>query len=578
MGTRGETETPGARAAAGVLPAFQPVGIGALLRVKQRALINHMATALAESPLKLLGTVGFVVLIWFGLYGLFYAMFEYLSSQTLEAVVAVPLLFSFFFVALLVLLTFSNAILAYSALYDRNEAVYLLTAPLAPRAVVTIKYLEVLFFSSWSVILLGLPLMMAVAKFTPEPDLFYPLFLALFLFFVPIPGAAGLVVAWLAACYLPRSARKTVFCVVAAAAMIGTIWGLRFLQRMEGMEADWLSVFLFRMDFVQSALLPSTWITRGVEHAMHDRLDQAVMYLLLLAANALFLSWLAIVFTGDRLLMAIDRASVGRSGAARLPASASGGVLGAVFCYLPHPVRLIAVKDLRTFLRDPLQWSQLAILVGLMALYLVNMPRFQVELLSERWALAVPLLNFGAIGFILATFTSRFVFPLVSLEGHQFWLLGLLPMERRRLLQAKFAFAMTVSVTVGVGAMALAAVVLRIAAAWVAVHLVVTFALCVGLCGMAVGVGARMPVLHQRNPARIASGFGGTVNLLASVGLVVGALASFGLLSLRAFRHQLNAGPDLFTVLSIVGIACGLMAAGLVALGIGARHLQRMEA
>ena len=556
---------------------FAPIGVEALLRVKGRALVNHARAALAESPLKVLGTVGFIVAIWVGLYGLFWAVFDYLTTRSLEAVVAIPLVFSFFFVALLVLLTFSNAIIAYSALFRRDETAYLLTAPLPPRVVVTVSYLEVLFFSSWSLVLVGLPLMLAIADSTAEPDLFYPLFVAFFLFFVPIPGAAGLVAAWLTARFLPRTLRKSAVMVLSGLVLVTAIWCLRTIHRIEGAGGHWLNAFLFRMDFVQSALLPSTWITKGLDHAMHNRLRPSCMYLLLIAANTLFLSWLAVRITSRRLFAALDRASTGCGRAPRLPAEASRGILGAAFFYLPHPVKLIAVKDFRTFLRDPLQWSQLAILFGLMGLYLLNMPRFQVELLSERWALLVPLLNLGAVAFILATFTSRFVFPLVSLEGHQFWLVGLLPMQRSRLLYAKFAFAMTVSVAVAVGAMALATIVLEIAPAWALIHLAITFAICIGLCGFAVGIGARMPVFNQRNPARIASGFGGTVNLIASVVLVVAALAGLGALSWRAYQNRLEMSPDAVTWLGALGIVLLASCAGFAAMWIGARHLNRME-
>ena len=40
--------------------------------------------------------------------------------------------------------------------------------------------------------------------------------------------------------------------------------------------------------------------------------------------------------------------------------------------------------------------------------------------------------------------------------------------------------------------------------------------MCVGLSSLAVGLGARLPNLRETSPARIASGFGGTLNLVLS--------------------------------------------------------------
>ena len=51
------------------------------------------------------------------------------------------------------------------------------------------------------------------------------------------------------------------------------------------------------------------------------------------------------------------------------------------------------------------------------------------------------MLNLVATCLTLSTFTSRFIFPLLSLEGRKFWILGLLPIERKNLLYSKFWFA-----------------------------------------------------------------------------------------------------------------------------------------
>ena len=217
------------------------------------------------------------------------------------------------------------------------------------------------------------------------------------------------------------------------------------------------------------------------------------------------------------------------------------------------------------------------ILFGLMGLYLINMPRFQIELVSERLSLLVPFLNLSAVSFILATFTTRFVFPLVSLEGHQLWLIGLLPIPRGRILLAKFAFAMTVTTTVAVGTMGLAAFILRMPAAWTAVYLAVTFAVCVGVCGLAVGLGARMPMFGEQNPTRIANGFGGTVNLIATVGLIVCVLAGMGLAAVRAGLASETPSVRETTLQLTAAVILFAVAVGMTALSFGARHLRRLE-
>ena len=50
----------------------------------------------------------------------------------------------------------------------------------------------------------------------------------------------------------------------------------------------------------------------------------------------------------------------------------------------------------------------------------------------------------------------------------------------------------------------------------VVVHQLVCLMLCVGLSGMAVGLGAMLPDFREQSPSKIAAGFGGTLNLVLS--------------------------------------------------------------
>ena len=224
-----------------------------------------------------------------------------------------------------------------------------------------------------------------------------------------------------------------------------------------------------------------------------------------------------------------------------------------------------------------MQWCQLAILFGLMVLYLPNIPTLRLDLGGVPWALAIPFLNLCAISLILATFTCRFVFPLVSLEGHQLWLVGLLPMPRGRVLWAKFAFAMTITIGVALGAMAVAALLLKLPTMWTVIHLAVTLCVCVGLCGFSVGIGARLPMFDQKNSARIANGMGGTINLLASVALVGVMLASVALATWRCRHMDSHQTPDPISLgLCVAACLLGVLA-GCWAMWIGGRHFERVE-
>ena len=106
--------------------------------------------------------------------------------------------------------------------------------------------------------------------------------------------------------------------------------------------------------------------------------------------------------------------------------------------FIPWHTRVLMVKELRIFRRDPVQWMQFLIFFGLLALYFVNIRRFTY---NAQYSALIGFLNLAVVGLILSTFTTRFIFPMVSLEGRRFWILGLLPLSRDTILWAKFLFA-----------------------------------------------------------------------------------------------------------------------------------------
>ncbi|MBN1343479.1 MAG: hypothetical protein JXQ73_12400 [Phycisphaerae bacterium] len=555
---------------------LSPVSLSVILRLKATNGRNHVRGDLTESPLRLVSVVAFILFIWTALYILFYEVFRFIHLRHLESIVAVPYVFHFFFIALMAMLAFSTSILCFTGLYGRGESQFLLTMPLRSWHVVATKYVESLVLSSWSLILLGLPLMLAMARVGDTPWYYYPLFVSLFLSFVAIPGAAGLLAAHAAALYFPRSARR--FMVVAVVVILAVVagFGINLYSRTTADSALWLKRFFEQLSAIRGPLWPSTWVTEGIVAAARRDPGQALYYLFITLANGLFFSWLAVLIVSRRVSDAFARAQCRSTRVIRAGGRITSVVASVFFFYLPRRMRWLAMKDLRTLVRDPLQWSQLAILFGLLTLYVVNIPRLSLDISSLKWQVLVAFLNLAAISLILATFTGRFVFPMVSLEGRQLWLLGPMPLSRTHLLISKFAFALTTTLLCAVGVTTLSMRMLSLPSPWWWVHLPAVVSVCIGLCGLAVGLGARLPMFGESNGARIASGMGGTVNLIASVLFVVTILLIVAMLSLRAA----SAGAMIFdgrAVLAIVLVmGLGLLIAGM-SMKMGARYLREAE-
>jgi ABC-2 type transport system permease protein len=501
-------------------------------------------------------------------------------------------LFGLFFMSLLVMLLFSTGLILYSSLFKSAEAGFLLTTPASPDQVFAYKFQEALGFSSWGFLLLGSPMMIAYGIHRLAPAWFYLLFLAYFLAFIFIPGSIGAIATILIVNYVPRR-RRQIAAIAGLGLLIGTIWWtLRLMHSAPGdvLSETWLDALLARLRFSRAPLLPSHWMTVGLTAAARNKGEDwqtAIFYFLLVAANAAFLYVLATVVARLLYRQAYSNSQGGRSN--RQPQSWYwiDRLFARVFFFTHPSIRLLVLKDIRTFRRDPVQWSQFLIFFGLLALYFLNIRRLSYDSHSAYWRNLVSFLNLAVTALILSTFTTRFVFPMVSLEGRKFWILGLLPLHREHILWGKFAFAAGGALISSELLVVLSDFMLRLDWSMILLHTMTLLILCMGLAGISVGLGARMPSLHQDDPSKIAAGFGGTLNLVISMMFIVVIVVLLALpchmffAGLESQRHGLaiwtEAEYRAWLALSVgVSVAIGY-AATVVPMKIGARAFRELE-
>jgi ABC-2 type transport system permease protein len=286
---------------------------------------------------------------------------------------------------------------------------------------------------------------------------------------------------------------------------------------------------LARLQFSEHRLLPSWWLSSGLLEAARGDAGpfgrpawaESLLFLSLLISNALFFRVVAVA-VGAR----IYRKSYSelRTERSRRQPRQSFWLDQLVLNWMPgltRQMRLLIVKDLRLFRRDPVQWSQFLIFFGLLTLYFANIRRFSYDVNYTAWVNMISFLNLAVVGLILSTFTTRFIFPMLSLEGRRFWILCMLPVRRESILWGKFLFAAAGSALPCCALILLSDLMLQISPLILAVHQLTCLLLCVGLSGIAVGLGAKMPDLREESPSKIAAGFGGTLTLVVSACYII---------------------------------------------------------
>ena len=493
----------------------------AFWRMRRRVIRALLRQMLAQARFRFSLIVVLSAVLWCGLFWLFADGLTFLRSaiyaqdiyqQTVSSVLGM------FFLALLTMLVFSAGIILYTSLFRSAETAWLLTYPVRVERIFLHKFQEALVFSSWGFLLLGSPMLIAYGVVSQAPWYYYVLVPPFMAAFVYIPVAIGALACLVIIDKLPRNRGKVLAGVAAVAVAVAAwlLWSVVGRTTSDILTTAWFQEMLGRLQLTQNKLLPSWWLTAGLLDAAADVWDESIEFLVLLIANALFLRQVAIGLAGRTVRRAYSALSRYARGRRLLRATWFDTLLGRCLGWLPPAIRLLLLKDFRTFRRDPLQWSQFLIFFGLLFFYFLNIRRFTYTMPYVGWINMVSFLNVTVVGLLMSTFTTRFVYPMISLEGRRFWLLGLMPIRRETILWSKFAFAVIGSLLPCSLLILLSDVMLNVGWLVLFSHQLTCAVLCFGLAGIAVGLGARLPNLREDSPSRIAAGFGGTLNLVVS--------------------------------------------------------------
>lgn len=457
----------------------------------------------------------------------FELLFKFLSQQEEFGIPLIHRLLGMVFMVFFSMLIFSNLIITLSTTYISRELNFLMSYPIKYRDLFILKFVESVIYSSWAFVLLTLPIFIGYGKSLKIEGWFYAKAFLLVPPFAIIPAGIGAILTMLIAAYFPaRKARRfsvamAIF-VVAAIIILLRILGTReMLFKANQLNYEQIMNFL---KVGSAAYLPHFWIAQGVIAAGAKEIKEYIFWLLMLTSTALMVVqvclWMIPKYYYRGWAMTRETTS-GRY----TKKSVVFGAIDKLLFFLPRNLQALISKDMRTFWRDPAQWSQLIILFGLLFVYIANIKNALVynnaiNLFIPKWRLIISFFNMGAICFVLSILTTRFIFPMLSLEGKEFWIIGLSPMKRTRIVWEKYWLCWVASFIISESLMVFSGKVLELEK-WMFVMSAITVVLMsFGLTSLAVGLSALMPNFREDNPARIANGLGGTLNVVFSLSYI----------------------------------------------------------
>jgi ABC-2 type transport system permease protein len=558
-------------------------------RLRRSLAANGLRSMLETGRIRLytmVGTSFFVAAFVFGLSA--FGFLELFGFKIPTKGLIVAGLFDLMFFTLGVMLLFSTGIILYASLFVSSETRFLLTTPARADRIFAAKFQDAVLFSSWGFVVLGMPVLVAYGMTAGVPLYFYPLLPLFLLGFVLLPGSVSAIACLLFMRYLPRN-RKQVLAVAGTILLtLLAYWIARTTSASRSAllenNRDALESFIGQFKLARNPIAPSHWMTSGLmEAARGESVRGVLLPLALLWSNGLLAFLLAAIAARRLYRTAYDRAAAGGGGRQK---RYRGNILdrameGLVF-YLDRPTRVLVVKDFRTFRRDPAQWAILVIFAALMLLGVRNFNLFSNADIQGIDRFIISFVNLSGVAVLLCAGLSRFIYPLISLEGRKFWILGLMPVSRRQILVGKFAFAATGATAIGLVLVVGSELLLGLSVEGVLVHALTIVAVSVGLSGMNVGLGACLPNFRETDPSKIVVGFGGTVNMVAGLGFVVATVSLMALpLHVAAtLRHFKSLDFIVFPGWVFAGIPVGLAlatAATILPLRAGTRAMERVE-
>ncbi|MFQ5799097.1 MAG: hypothetical protein ACE5H0_10470, partial [Bacteroidota bacterium] len=170
----------------------------------------------------------------------------------------------------------------------------------------------------------------------------------------------------------------------------------------------------------------------------------------------------------------------------------------------------------------PSQWIHLLILLVLMVIFVVSVASLDLKLTIPFLQTVSYLVVLVFNGFLVASIVLRFVYPMISLEGENFWSIRSAPVNLRLVYGLKLIVSAFFIVVLAEVLAVLSNVSLRGNPLLVEVSVFAVFWVSLGLVSLSLGGGGYFANYKEKNPVRIASSQGASLTFL--LGLVFLAL------------------------------------------------------
>ena len=425
---------------------------------------------------------------------------------------------SWLFLTFLSFLAFSGIVTALSTFFLSEDLRLLVAAPVRADRLFYARFSRTVVQASWMVVTFLLPVLLGVGLARCAGGVYWLLAALTIAPFAMIPVSLGCLTTLALVNVFPARRARDVLMLMGVLFGVVLVMMLRFLQPERLLRVESLpdvTAFFTTLQSPITPLLPSFWAGEVLFAALQGRVDW--LHVGALWTTALALAVLTRAAFGRYYFSGWSKAQEARK--ARFTRLRSLERLSALLPVSPASRHLL-LKDLKVFLRDTTQWSQLLLLLALMMVYLYNfrvLDLDRIPYMSGMVKNAYAFVNLAMGAFVLSAVAVRFVFPAVSAEGSAFWIVRSSPVSMKAFLWSKFwtglvpvlllAEALTLLSNEFLGA--------ESALKWLAAAAI--FCMSFALVGLAAGLGAQYPRFQAENVTQVAGSYGGIAYMILAV-------------------------------------------------------------
>ncbi len=493
-----------------------------LLTPRLRSLTNQgRRKKNSGARLKLLFLAVIGSLFWLAIFGVAQRVLTYFRGIEQIGDILGYKLMSMILIVSFALLIFSSILTSLSRLYLSRDLLLVHSMPVAGHKIFIARWIDSTFESAWMVLLFTLPVFLAYGLVYHAGILYYAGTLATLVALMINASAISTLLVMLAVFFIPASRLKSIFIFLGILLFVVIYLAIRLSrpeQLVDPEVFDTVLVYLTSLQTPSSPLLPSTWAYDSIRAWLGGTAWPGVL-------NAA-LSWSFAAMMGFVLVLVADGIyfegfSKTQSAPGRLFKSRISG--RQFFMFLPGPARSFAIKEIKTFLRDQAQWSQLFLIAALVVIYVYNFKVLPLEKSPIKTVYLQNLfsfLNMGLALFVLTAICARFAYPAVSMEKSAFWLVKSSPLSLKAFLWIKFFIYYPPLLVLTEVLIVTTNILLQVSPLMMALSTVTVFLLVPGIVALGIGIGAAHADFKAENPAQTVTSFGGLIFMIVAAGII----------------------------------------------------------